>query len=488
VKKCLSILAIFTLTLSLSVSLFPQKADAAISNPNYTYGFNLGKNLEDVYWNTIEVLWEFSDAIGMNKEEALSSASSHVEILEEWYPEHLLRLKGLSQALDMPLVEVVAASIYMPSFLLRGCTTSVSAPPATQDGQVYLSWNVDIWATLKLLVTGMDLPLFTVTDIPGHNKYITFGIPLMAGIGVLNDKGLALVGNAVLVGDEGDGLTALEIPNMVMERCSTAEEAAKLIESLERFSSSSFSLFNLNYLFADAEGGIASIEATHNYFAVNCGEDGILAQANHHQWLDRSLTGAPGSGPDGYPSSWIRAERMRELLRENHGSIDLEKVKSFTADIENGVEIGSLRQGGYNSISRTMFPLGWLDYYQGSLTGKYMHEGKPAVLADLVILGPDQTNVALIIEPKDKIIWWCPGWPACFDYYPVYCAGLLGVEGPSIQPQDGASVSLLNHYVGCCTQLGGTLSPLPSEVPDSINGFIVWMLKAIASMMKILSV
>ena len=485
-RKCLPIIAILTLTLSLSISLPPQQAEAALDNPNYTYGFNLGEKLEGLYWGTIEAFWKISDATGVDKEKALKSASNHIKILEEWYPEHLLKLKGLSQALDMPLVEVVAVSMHMPSLLLQGCTTSASAPPATQDDQVYLSWNLDIWAALKVLVTGMDLPLFTVTDIPGRNKYITFGIPLIAGIGVLNDKGLALVGNAVSVKDEGEGLTILEIPNMVMEKCSTVGEAAKLIQGLSRFSSSSFSLFNMNYLFADAKGGIASIESTHDYFAVSYGEGGILAQGNHHQWLDRGLTGAPSSGPDGYPSSWIRTERMWKLLRDNHNSIDLGRVKSFTADVANGVEIGPIRQGGYNSISRTMLPLGWLDYYWGSFTGKYMHEGKPAVLADLVIFGPDQTNVALVIEPKNKVIWWCPGWPACLDYYPIYCASLLGVEGPEIQPQDGAMAYLLNQYVGCCTELGGMVSLLPSEVADSISSFLSWMLKTMASMMKAL--
>ena len=67
-------------------------------------------------------------------------------------------------------------------------------------------------------------------------------------MGLLNDKRLALVGNAVSVKDEGDGLTLLEIPNMVMERCSSVGEAVKLIKSVPRFSTGSFSLFNGNSL------------------------------------------------------------------------------------------------------------------------------------------------------------------------------------------------------------------------------------------------
>jgi len=41
---------------------------------------------------------------------------NHTKVLKEYYPEQLIRLEGLSKALDMPLPEVIAASVHIVSF------------------------------------------------------------------------------------------------------------------------------------------------------------------------------------------------------------------------------------------------------------------------------------------------------------------------------------------------------------------------------------
>jgi hypothetical protein len=204
---------------------------------------------------------------------------------------------------------------------------------------------------------------------------------------LLNDKGLTFVGNAVAMKDEGPGLSNMEILNKIMDRCSTVREAAKIIESSPRFTSSEFGPCNMNYLLGDAKGEIASVEATHQYFAVKYGKEtgGILAQVNHHQWLDYNKTGA--YSPEDYVSSWTRGERMWELLRENKGEIDLELAMSFTADTANGQEPGV---GGYESICRYKERVDPLSHYDPSREG---------------------TCFTFVIQPKEKIVWWCGAHP-----------------------------------------------------------------------------
>ncbi len=483
-----------------AVSMGNSPANANPEGVDYQYGFELGNSYRGMYLTVIDGFWGLP--LDINEEDAMGKAAVHIEYLEEMWPGQLSRYRGLADALGVDLLEVVVASIYLPPLVFRGCTTSASAPPAT-DGGVYLSWNLDIWGFwgLKQLIT---LPPLTVTAIPGKYKYITFGIPLIAGIGLLNEKGLALVGNACGTTDCGDGLTALEIPNMIMEQCSNVREAAKFAEDSERFSSSAFSLFNLNYLWADEEGGICTIEATHDFFkAAFSGPDephleyvngklveqpgklGILGQGNHHQYLDYGLTGAPSPGPDGYESSWIRATRMWDLLRENYGQIDVDKVKSFTADTENGVQIGPIEQGGFNSICRTMPPFGWIDYYIGSLTGKYVAGDQPAILHDLVIFGPDQTNWALVIEPKEKIIWWAAGWSQWFPYHPIYCAPLLGVDGPSGSAEDSIVDKAFNLGVNCfATTIDMMLAVLPPALIALLGNMVIMLLRLLAKIME----
>ena len=147
--------------------------------------------------------------------------------------------------------------------------------------------------------------------------------------------------------------------------------------------------------FADVNEGIASVEATHNYFAVKYGKEtgGILASGNHHQFLDYNITGSWSKErkPNGYKSSWIRTGRMWDLLRENHGEIDFEKVVSFTKDTANGSAPGI---GGYDSICR----------YEE----RDMKEKCPGFTPDTYEKG---TCRAMIIQPKERVIWWCGAHP-----------------------------------------------------------------------------
>jgi hypothetical protein len=59
--------------------------------------------------------------------------------------------------------------------------------------------------------------LFYIRDIAGHNKVFCLGIPGILELPLINDKGLAFVGNAVSVKDKGPGLSGIEILNKVMD-------------------------------------------------------------------------------------------------------------------------------------------------------------------------------------------------------------------------------------------------------------------------------
>ena len=175
---------------------------------------------------------------------------------------------------------------------------------------------------------------------------------------------------------------------------------------------------------------------------------------------------------------------MWELLRENYGNIDLEKVKSFTADRENGVQVGPIKQGGYHSICKNEFPFGWIDYYIGSLTGEYKKMGKPAAVWDYIIFGPDETCYALIIQPKERIIWWASGHPSVFPYLPIYCAPLLGVEGPSVSVEDSFLTIPCNLWITCLAHFSSILEILPPAVTTALNHLFVMLFKLIASILE----
>jgi hypothetical protein len=346
----------------------------------------------------------------------------HVSILAKNYPEYFQRLKGVQESTGISVSKLILIGSAMSSGI--GCTTSASAPPATVEGQVFLTWNVDFSYRFKQMLTDIvsapeisapeikGMPIFFVRDIESHNKLFCLGIPGVLEVPILNDRWLSLVGNAVSTTDDGPGLSSFELLNKVMDRCSTVEEAVDMLENSPRFSSSAVSFANLNYLFADAQGAIASVEATHKYFAVKYGKDtnGIIGQANHHQWLDSKISGGPSKErqPKGYNKSinktcsYIRAARMWNLLEQNAGKIDLETVMSFTADTANGPEPG---KGGYYSICR-----------YGPRDTEEKIPGDPDV----------GTLVAFVTQPKKRIVWYCGAHPDEAPYVMIDVAEIFG--------------------------------------------------------------
>ena len=174
----------------------------------------------------------------------------------------------------------------------------------------------------------------------------------------MTEKGLTLSTNAVDSTDYGDGLTHMEIISMVLERCENVEEAVALMSGIPIFSGTeqTGALWNMNYLWADAEGGMVSVECTHNYFhAEFVGEKGILAQANHFQYLDCHEVGGP-TPEDDYESSWIRCERMWDRLEQHHGEIDVELLQEkIVTERQNTAERFGREWGTYDSIYREFF-------------------------------------------------------------------------------------------------------------------------------------
>ena len=104
-----------------------------------------------------------------------------------------------------------------------------------------------------------------------------------------------------------------------MMTCKNVSEVAQLWKNMERASDKSKKGFNRwdfsTSVWCDREGGVLTIEQTHNHIITVFGNSteitgapkDVLWHAAHHQWLDPNQTGSVF--PDEYPSSALRAER-----------------------------------------------------------------------------------------------------------------------------------------------------------------------------------
>ncbi|MEJ5187490.1 MAG: C45 family autoproteolytic acyltransferase/hydrolase, partial [Candidatus Geothermincolales bacterium] len=284
---------------------------------------------------------------GIRAGDARARALRHARTLDDLYPAQRDRLKGLARALGLDEWELVAAGLFVSSLPGTGCTNFAAVPPATRDGRIYVSWNFDLSPLFRLLLG--RIPLY-IRDIPGTKPYVCMGLPVLFGIGVMNGDGLCCCVNSVGAMDGGEGLTFFELNNLAMETCSTVEEAVEVWRRNPREVVPGLAaaiIMNANSIFADASGNAVVIEHSHNFMAVERASDhgGVLASANHHQFLDRALSG--GADPIKEPviaGSFARLARMWELLEMFRGEIDLKVVRMITTD--HGLNYSTLEEFG----------------------------------------------------------------------------------------------------------------------------------------------
>ncbi len=449
-------------------------AESSGTSTDYQYGFQIGEENRDLYRDVIEQAPE------------IDAASTYGNSLARYYPSLLERLRGLADSLDLEMDRLLEARIYLAGVLgksLGACTVVAAAPPAT-DGGIYSAWTMDLYYLLKLLPIGGWFPLFTVTKPLKGYRYLTFGLPVLAGIGMLNEKGLSCVVNAVPVADGGDGLLHMDLINLAMESCSNAEGAAGVIRDNPRFSpgpeaSELVSQFlALNIQFVDAGGGIAAVEYTHNYFAFGKGEGGVSAQTNIHQFLDPALTECPT--PKEMPAmtgTTMRLYRAWDLMRQNCGDIDLETIKSIMSDREFvplPEDVDPYRYSEDPRYQQSISRDGWETTLQIAIED--LKAGDINIIEFLMaVLMMGGTCWSVIIEPDDMMMHWCPGHPDLLPYIPIYCADLLDTGG-------ARGTNPLTLYVRVTRLVGSLLNlPVVSTLAAVVHDLIVEILKWIGT-------
>lgn len=294
--------------------------------------------------------------------------------------------------------------------LAMGCTNLVAVPPGTSDGEIYLLWNLDILRPVKPFFRTFR---FFVANGGGYN-YVTFGRPGWLHIGLMNEKGLCFVGNSVGVSDGSrEGVTVWEIIEKALSTCSTVDEVARLYTESNRLAPPGYSAMifaNFNSMWADEQGNAVTIEYSKNHIAVKGPEEGVMVEANHHQYLDRKLSGsADPSMQKALTGSYARLGRAWELAREYRGKFDLDTVMRFASDhganysLLPGVKVPPTGIIDDSTICCHYWNVGW-----------YLRRFRLRKALDAVAMG--ETVCSFILQPKKRTIWFCKGNPCRSSY------------------------------------------------------------------------
>lgn len=322
---------------------------------SYEYGIEIGIKLYHKFHFLSTLFKVFTQ--NNEKENIYKNAKQQELLIKKNFPSIYEELIGLSESLHIKIGTILALQNYL--FKLGGeCTVTASTSPATKDNQTFLTQNLDAYTPFSL-----DLYLYRlffsrnirIHNSDSHLKYAFIGVPIILEYPLINEEGLGFGGTGTSITrdkerlvDEGDGISPYYLVKHAMMNFKNVSEVANLFTENTRSShrlNIGLSDWDYdNFIFCDRGGGILIIEQTHSYLAKVFGNStaitnsfkGIVWHANHHQWLNPSLTGSLYSYE--YITSEMRANRSRDLLESSYGAITIETCKNITRDHGGGFD------------------------------------------------------------------------------------------------------------------------------------------------------
>ncbi len=398
-----------------------------ISRDDFGFGYAAGREREALYRSAISQAARWLKMRGLSPSQARERSRRHLALLADRYPQQRERLEGLARALGADVHEVTAAALVLASLPGSGCTNFAAVPPATADGKIYVSWNFDLSPFFRLLMG--RLPLY-VRDVAGAKPYVCLGLPVLFGIGVMNSDGLSACVNSVGSMDGGEGLTFFELNNLAMETQSTVEGAVSVWRDNPREVLPGLAvaiLMNANCIFADMGGDAAVIEYSHHHLAVEKASEheGVLASANHYQFLDRRLAGGADPRKEKViAGSFARLARMWELLDIFRGRID--KDIAFIIARDHGLNYSALAEFGMDRSpyeervdDATICCHPW---------NFFRHLRRGEILEALVEMNVARTLNSVVMDPGRCTIYITPGNPCRHQHVPVWVGDVLRME------------------------------------------------------------
>ncbi len=256
--------------------------------------------------------------------------------MEKYVPEEFIEeLKGMADSItekvsdpegSLPRREVDCREILLYHALrdigqVLMCSSFVALPQVTKNRNLIYGRNFDFLKGNSL----QNLVIFYEPD--KGNLFISIGWPGMIGVvSGMNDKGLTVGILTAYSSDVSfDGMPSCFLMRRVLQYANNVEEAKEIIIQTKRTGPNIILLTN--------EKGALIIECSATKYALRKPQDGLLYSSNHFlssiYEKDKKRKKALESG-----ESETRYKRIKELLKENSGQIDVEYgIKILRDDI-----------------------------------------------------------------------------------------------------------------------------------------------------------
>lgn len=260
------------------------------------------------------------ETMRLRQAELVRQAARFKPLFEKHCPALLEEIAGLAEGAAIPFEAAMACQLrgeLLKHSTAEACTTFVLGPQATSAGEVLIGQTSDMDAEMRDFAYVLHL---RPDDGPEVIMW-TFGG--MLGYHGMNTHGVAHFANS-LGGGPGwrPGLSHYPLKRLMLQQRSLTD----VRHLLNEYPVSS----NGNYVLCDGTGGILDIELTSlGAFEITDNGEGFIAHSNHFLCSPHACSeNHAASLPDSFP----RLNRIRSLISQQAGSLDVEAMKKILAD------------------------------------------------------------------------------------------------------------------------------------------------------------
>ena len=254
----------------------------------------------------------------MTWEEGVREARKFLPYGEETLSHFVEELRGIAEGAGVSFEDVWILNCYEGLAYSQqevwGCTSLAMRGDHTADGHVLLAHNED-WNSADR--DNVYLVRAEPDDGPAFVG-MTYG-PLLVNIG-LNAEGIGVTIDSVYPTDVRVG-----VPRVLYSR---AVLNARTIGEAIRASVPKLRAGGYNYLLADANGELYSVETAATTHAIVYGEEGWLVHTNHYLSPKMQALEEPGT----YAGTHVRLNRARRLLQAQLGNVTVESFQILLRD------------------------------------------------------------------------------------------------------------------------------------------------------------
>ncbi|HEY96635.1 MAG TPA: hypothetical protein G4O16_00435 [Dehalococcoidia bacterium] len=293
-----------------------------VSGTPYEMGFQYGKACPEIR-TIIDITCQVFGGRDTVRGLAERYIPMYLPAAEAYAPEIVDEMKGMAAGAHLDFQDIfflnITYEIAVPSIM--GCTSFALTCEATDNGETIAGQNFDylsMWEDSMVLLKmrpehGPDILAIAFAGSLGLIGFNSAGISL----------NLNLLRNKDSLAPDG-GVPAHIILGKVLTS-ETVNQAISIITSAGRRSAK-------NFLLTNDKGDIVDLEVTSDDIDVHYAEEGIFVHANH---FSSSRLKSDDLAPEYWPDSYIRRQRLFQLIKNHHGSMSVGLMKLLLQDHHN---------------------------------------------------------------------------------------------------------------------------------------------------------